>query len=119
MAGDPGPTWHCRSRCRYRLCSCCCCFLLCAAAAARVLRAGLPLFLPPAPQHVRMWLLTLPPALHRYTDDLTGPGGLLLQWDEEVRAAGARPPEWTREPGVPRGGCMGTWGQTAVALVLS
>lgn len=67
------------------------------AAAARVLRAILPFFLPPAPQHVRMWLLTLPPALHRYTDDLTGPGGLLLQWDEEVRAAGACQPGWIQE----------------------
>ena len=36
-------------------------------------------------QAVRVWLLTLPASLHAYLDTLTGPGGLLLHWDEAVR----------------------------------
>ncbi|GIL66630.1 hypothetical protein Vafri_20122 [Volvox africanus] len=34
--------------------------------------------------HVRMWLLTLPPVLRPYTDMLCSPGGLLLEWSEEL-----------------------------------
>ena len=35
-------------------------------------------------QAVRVWLLTLPLALRQYVDSLTGPGGLLLHWDDTV-----------------------------------
>ncbi|GLI58429.1 hypothetical protein VaNZ11_000134 [Volvox africanus] len=34
--------------------------------------------------HVRMWLLTLPPVLRPYTDMLCSPGGLLLEWSDEL-----------------------------------
>ncbi|KAG2495682.1 hypothetical protein HYH03_006282 [Edaphochlamys debaryana] len=37
-------------------------------------------------EHVHLWLLTLPPALHQYTDTLCSPGGLLLQWTDELLA---------------------------------
>ncbi len=42
--------------------------------------------LPPLTQAVRVWLLTLPAALQQYADNLTGPGGLILHWDDKVGA---------------------------------
>ncbi|EFJ48108.1 hypothetical protein VOLCADRAFT_91346 [Volvox carteri f. nagariensis] len=36
--------------------------------------------------HVRMWLLTLPAVLRPYTDMLCSPGGLLLEWSDELLA---------------------------------
>ncbi|KXZ47014.1 hypothetical protein GPECTOR_39g508 [Gonium pectorale] len=34
--------------------------------------------------HVRQWFLTLPPSLQQYGDTLVSPGGLLLEWDEQL-----------------------------------